>query len=194
MFRLCNPPCWELRRSMAVLASYSSNTSDSWYDYGRTGTEQKIGQPFTVGINADAVTSISFLTFIDHGTSVPDQAACGLYSNLAGVPGTLLEQGSNVTVTAVGNTSTTSYTSTFLGTTILLTGVTYWVVLTRTGTLGDPAYGATLDNVSIPYSQSLQWNGTTWSSANGAGFNINFTVNGAVAATSVSPLTILGAG
>jgi hypothetical protein len=177
---------------MVTLASYTSDTSGAWEDFGRTATEQKIGQPFTVS-QTGLITTVTVKLFQDHGSGIADNAKCDIFSDASGSPNTSLEQSSTSILgggLGVGQVNRAIQTFNFAGTTTLNSGTTYWLVLTRSSTLGDPCYGCVLDNVSVPYSDQKQYNGTTWATVN-TGYVVYFTLVGTLPVAFIARPTAL---
>src|SRR3990167_3199343 len=117
---------------MATLASYLSNapTGNGSVNFGNTSTTQQQAQQFTVS-SSGLIGSVT--VYLQKVASPSDACVVSIYTDSGGNPGTLIETGSNVT----GDASWSAKTSTFSGTNTLNTSTTYWLVMSRSGTLND---------------------------------------------------------
>jgi hypothetical protein len=172
---------------MSVLASYATRTD--FDSIGDISTRTKTGQPFTVSSNGK-ITAVQIS--VAKVGSPADHISVAIYSNSSGVPGSLLETGSNIDP---AGTSFALATSTFAGTTQLNTGTTYHIVLSRTGSLDASNYfNWGVDNHTIPYASYERFNGTSWSAPFAGAYNATFEIDGNIVVPAMPRKALLGVG
>jgi len=146
-------------------------------DYAPWGntTYNQIAQSFTVENGNDCTVTSAKTGPADTQGSDADDAVLEIWTDSAGEPGTLLEQGD--TMPSIDGGASTE-TSTFDGTLVLDSGVTYWLVWSRTGSPDNGAYFRNAYGTGSGYF----WNGGAgWFEESGE--SLIFSIEGALASS-----------
>lgn len=160
--------------SASVCAIYTTAGAGT-QSWGDTSSQEQIAQPFTVS-SACVVNAVGI--YAETLGSPADSPVIELAANNAGVPGTILDTGTNPTLTG----SFAWATSTFSGGITVSPGSTYWIVYTRSGGRSPTdRYSTTVDNTSPPFSPLNRYNGTSWSTL--STYNSLFEVDGTPGST-----------
>ena len=151
---------------------------------GNAGNSQKVRQSFQAPASGET-TSIDL--FMDNTGTPTDAVIIKLYDDSGGAPGSLIGTGTSITAAAIiaGTTSTSKYFRTvFFQPPSVTAGSTYWIELSRSGSLDSSNHCLWAYATGNPYANGkLQdFNGATWSdvsSGNGdARFKVNVRVSG----------------
>ncbi len=145
---------------MGIYLDQQQTTIDTAFDIG-TNSSQKQAQSFKPSISAK-IGRVNLV--VSRSASPSDNIQCDIFSDSSGSPGALLQSAdSTIAAASVNGAVTFNFTSGVW----LISGQTYWIVLSRTGALDDDNFysiSVTSDLVVDHYTDgtSLRYSGLVW--------------------------------